>query len=173
MMSIKGLSDVMKDALGSMSPGNFYRAVSLLSETKSNIREELQKITSKQIEEIIKKLEKKEPLTSEDIAYIKLWIVGDAQSYTKMENNFDDWVNEFKRLTEVLKKYEDRECSKEELSDLRGILEDAIRVASDIGNFLEKKERIKKFEEAVRDPNTMDTEIVIKILTEKLRSPLM
>ncbi len=95
---------------------------------------------------------------------MKLWIVGDARSYAKMENNFNDWVNEFKRLKTVLAEYEDKDLSKVQLLNIRGVFEDAARAAADIGNLLEKKERIKKFEEATKSPQGLDREILVDVL---------
>jgi hypothetical protein len=104
---------------------------------------------------------------------MKLWIVGDAQGYLKVENNLDDWIKEFDRLKGVLTEYEAKESLPlEELVDLQGILEDAVRVASDIGNFLEKKERIKAFEEATKDTQSLDREILVMLLKEKRSSKI-
>lgn len=167
---LKDVSLIMKEAQENMVSGEFMRAASFLSENKERVREKIQENTSKEISTIIKKLENGEPLTAEDLDYIKLWIVGDAESYIKLENNFQDWVDEFKRLQGVLDKYEDKELSSEELFRLQGILEDAIRVSADIGNFLEKKERIKKFEEATKDSASLDRQVLIEILRAKLIS---
>ncbi len=168
---IKGISQIMKDAQENMSSGEFFRVANVLSEAKDNVREKMQDVTSDKIRAIIKKLKTVGSITPEEIDCIRLWIVGDAESYTKMENNFNDWINEFNRLKDVLSNYENRELSEEDLTNLQGILEDAIRVAADIGNFLEKQERVKHFDEAVKDSNSLDTEILVKVLEDKLRSP--
>ncbi|OPX28180.1 MAG: hypothetical protein B1H08_06370 [Candidatus Omnitrophica bacterium 4484_171] len=120
---------------------------------------------------LYKSFKKNKPLSQEDINIMKLWIVGDAQSYAKMENNFNDWVNEFKRLKTVLAEYEDKDLSKVQLLNIRGVFEDAARAAADIGNLLEKKERIKKFEEATKSPQGLDREILVDVLEQKIGSP--
>ena len=161
----------MGRAQESMSSEDFLRATVILSENKDSIRERVQEITSKEIKNIIDKLESNKPLSTEDMQCMGLWIVGDAESYTELENNFRDWLDEFKRLGIVLEQCENRELSLNELFKLQGTLEDTIRVAADIGNFLEKKERIKKFQEATKNIANLDKEIIITILTEKLKSP--
>lgn len=170
-MRLEKISVVMENALTRMSEGSFQQAGSILSEYKNNIREELQKKTSSEIQKINEKLNNNSQLTIEDLEMIRVWIVGDADSYTKMENNFQDWLEEFKRLEKVLQNYENKECTKNDLFKLIGILEDAIRVNYDIANFLEKQERIRKFENATKDNIDLNREMLIKILESKLQSP--
>lgn len=33
---------------------------------------------------------------------IERWIIGDAESYTRMENNFQDWLEEYRALISTL-----------------------------------------------------------------------
>jgi hypothetical protein len=162
----------MANARNSMSEEYFQQAANVLSTANNTVREEIQKRTSSEIKKIINNLQSGSPLTTEEIALIKAWVVGDATAYTRMENDFQDWLSEYERLEKSLAAYEDKDCSPEELLMLHGILEDAIRVSYDILNFLEKKERIKKFESAVADGlNEDERDILVKILINKLESP--
>ncbi len=171
MDSLNDLSKIMKEAQENMLSEDFKRTGQVLSDIKSATREQIQKITSGEIKNIIQKLKQDGDLTKEELNIVRLWIVGDADTYTKMENNFPDWLNEFKRLEGVLGKYENKQLSRDELFRLQGILEDALRVAYDIGNFLEKRQRVKKFEEAAKDAASLDREVLVKILKAKLDSP--
>jgi hypothetical protein len=110
-------------------------------------------------------------ISTEELELIKLWIVGDAESYTKMENNFQNWLQEFKRLETVLKEYDNIDCSLNDLFKLHGTLQDAIRISYDIANFLDNKERITKFEKAASNVSNLDTNLLVRILTAKLQSP--
>lgn len=162
----------MANAKETMSEGAFQQAGSALSQAKNIVREEAQKKTSPEIKEILKKLKSDEHLSAGDIVLIKAWIVGDAAGYTKMENNFQDWISEYERLCKSLTIYENKDCSFEELMTLHGILEDATRVSYDIANFLENKERIRKFEAAVGDGiDKGERDALINILIGKLQSP--
>lgn len=161
----------MDDAKEAMSDGAFQQAGTALSDAKNIVREEAQKRTSDDIRKIIKKLRSDERLSSEEITLIKAWITGDATGYTKMENNFQDWLSEYERLRRSLSDYEKKACSPEDLLMLHGILEDAIRITYDIAIFLEKKDRIKKFESVVADGLDQDErQMLVKVLTRKLDS---
>jgi len=171
MSFLDGVSRIMSQAEENMTSGSFLHTAVVLSENKDAAREKIQETTTEDIKNVIRKLKGDESLSQEDIEYMKLWIVGDAQSYTRMENNFNDWISEFKRLKGALKEYENRDLSREEFLNIQGILEDAARVAADIGNFLEKKERIKKFEEATQSPQSLDRNILVEVLEQKIKSP--
>lgn len=165
------VTKTMANAIKMMSEGAFQQAGSALNEARNIVREEAQKKTSSDIKKIINKLQSEEHLSTEEIALIKSWIVGDAALYTKMENNFQDWISEYERLRSALVNYENKDCSYEELMKLHGILEDVILVNYDIANYLEKKDRIKKFELAVGDGlDTGERDVLVKILIGKLQS---
>ncbi len=162
----------MADAQECMTDGAFQRAGSVLNESKNIVREEFQKETSAQIKEIIRKLSGQEPVSDQDMGLIKLWIVGDAEGYTKMENDFQDWLDEYERLRTVLNDYENKECTAEDLLKRHGILQDATRVNYDIANFLEQKNRIQKFESAMSGSLDKDgRNFLARILSDKLNSP--
>ncbi len=165
-------TNAMSNAQEAMSDDAFQQAGSVLSESKNTVREKFQQETSTQINEIIKKLSGRKSISDEEIKLMKIWIVGDAESYIKMENNFQDWLNEYERLRTVLINYENKNCTAEDLLKLHGILEDATRVNYDIVHFLEKKDRIKKFETAVADGlDKGGRDVLAKVLSDKLKSP--
>jgi len=170
-MRLQDVNKVMKNALANMSNDAFQQVGSVLNNNKNEIREVIQKETSTEIKNIIDHLKNKRAISTEELELIKLWIVGDAESYIKMENNFQDWLQEFKRLKMVLKEYDNKECSLNDLFELRGILKDAIRISYDIANFLDNKERIAKFEKAASDISNIDVNVLIGILTAQLQSP--
>jgi hypothetical protein len=170
-MRLQDITKAMEEAQASMSGESFQKIGSLLSLNNDIVREEIQKETSKDIKIIIDKLKKDKPISTEELKLIKLWIVGDADSYIKMENNFEDWLGEFDRLKAVLRKHEDKESSVSDLYKLQGILQDAVRVCYDIALFLESKERISKFENASRKLTDKDKDTLMKVLTGKLQSP--
>lgn len=166
------VTKTMTSAKEKMSDGAFQQAGSAFSKAKNMVREEVQKRTSSEIKKIINKLQSNENISVEETSLIQAWIVGDATGYTKMENNFQDWISEYERLEKLLADYENRELSHEDLLRLHGILEDATRVSYNIANFLEKKDRIKKFESAVGDGlDKNERDILVKVLIGKLQSP--
>jgi hypothetical protein len=170
-MRLEGINKVMENALANLSNDAFQQVGSVLNNNKNDIREAIQKETSKEIKNIIDNLRNKMAISTEELELIKLWIVGDAESYTQMENDFQNWLQEFKRLETVLKEYDNIHCSLNDLFKLHGILQDAIRISYDIANFLDNKERITKFEKAASDVSNLDTNVLVRILTAKLQSP--
>ncbi|MDA3790896.1 MAG: hypothetical protein PF503_20670 [Desulfobacula sp.] len=166
------VSKAMADAREAMSEGAFQQAGGILSNAKNIVREEVQLKTKGEIKKIIDKLQSETTMTNDEIALIKAWIIGDAIGYTKMENNFADWLAEYERLENELIGYENKECSPEELFKFHGVLEDANRVSYDIAYFLENQDRIKKFEAAVGSGlGERERNFLAKTLLGKLNSP--
>lgn len=166
------VTSAMENALSSMTDDAFQGVASVLSESKRAAREQLQKETFSKMKEIISKLAHGKQISAGEIALIELWIIGDAKSYEKEENNFNDWVKEYKRLANVLLGYENKTLSVDDLFQLSGLLEDALRLCFDIANFLEKKSRINNFKLAVSDGlDQGERKILVDVLTGKLNSP--
>ena len=164
--------NMMKDALNNMTEGAFQGAAAALSDSKGAAREELQKETSLRMKEIINKLADNKQISADEIALIKLWIIGDAESYEEEENNFNDWIEDYKRIINILSGYENKTLRAEDLFKLSGLLEDALRTSFDIANFLEKKDRINNFQLAVSDGlDKEERDTLVDVLRGKLRSP--
>jgi hypothetical protein len=158
--------------MNTMTGDAFQQAGNALSTAKNRVREELQEKTSTEMKLIISKLQSSDAMAPQDIDLIKIWIVGDAMGYEKMENNFQDWIAEYKRLETALAQYEIKECSPEELMEFHGILEDATRLSYDLSNYLEKHDRVKKFQAAVAHGiDDKGRNLLLNMLSAKLNSP--
>ena len=168
---LKDLAKSMLHALETPDAEEFNRLSSVFQNRKSAIREKIQAMTSKEVKGIVKKLAGGEDPTKDEMELVKLWIVGDAEAYAKMENNFEDWIAEFKWLESLMEEEASDTEDVQELFRLQGILEDATRLAINIGYYLETKERIRRFEEATADPALMDKDLIVRILKLKLTSP--
>jgi len=169
MYEAQRIKDALRDAFSSKTSDSFTNAATVLSRFKADVREELQRVTSDDMNRILEKIEKQKPLDTHEIDTLRLWIIGDAEGYVAMENNFKDWLNEFERLKGSIEKHLHDDNSPDQLIRLHGLLEDAIRVAADLSNFLEKKERVEKFEKAAYDQNP-DFSFLADLLSTKLRS---
>lgn len=173
-MDMSGLTPAMGSARAAMTADAFQTAAHAMGRRRTAIRERLQDITSEQILEVLQRLAAGDHPSEEDLDVVRLWIVGDADSYLRQENNFDDWLDEFDRLREVVARYEGVDCGESELLELKGILEDAVRVAHDIANYLEKRERVEQFEAAVAERHSWDSaarETLLRILRGKVERP--
>ncbi|MFC1646563.1 hypothetical protein ACFL2Y_05255 [Candidatus Omnitrophota bacterium] len=146
--------------------------VSSFSNLEGNLREYIQEITKKQILAIINKLRRNESLSEDELKYVELWVVGDAEYYTKLENNFKDWIDEFNRIINEVKKITGKESALdlEVCSRLRALSKDAVRNISDIDYFIEQRERIAKFKKSITKIGEEERETLIEILVGKLNS---
>ncbi|MBM4286273.1 MAG: hypothetical protein FJ128_13670 [Deltaproteobacteria bacterium] len=163
----------MAKALSGGRAEDFEGLSSDLAEARQQVRELLQKMTARPIRQVVDKLEQNEPLSAEEKHLLRLWMVGDAESYAKAQNDYRAWLEEFRRLTRVVQGRAGSTGSVEDLLALQGILEDANRLAADLRHYLEEKERIARFDAAVENLSPDDCEILVNILKGKLESPLM
>ncbi len=150
--------------------GSYERIAGVFDEFERTLREHIQETTEDRISEIINKLRTDDPMSSEDVEYIKLWVVGDADYYTKLENNFGDWVKELERLRNEIIRINDPQPDLPTCSKLRAILQDGLRLIPDIIFFLEQKERVDHFNQATVKLDREERDLLIKVLNNKLSS---
>jgi len=161
----------MASARQVLSDAAFRQAGGLIKEHKDEVREQIQMRTAPQIAAIISKLHADEDITAQDIALIRVWIVGDAESYLNVENDFENWLAEHDRLREILARFTEKsEVEFAELLEIQGVLEDAARVSLEIANYLEMRERVMHFDQIVREPERINKAILATILTRKLEN---
>jgi hypothetical protein len=173
MQFFQGISRSMKSVAGSGASEDFSRVGSELVQLKAKVREEIQSTTAEEITKILKKLENAEPLSPPEKDLVALWVVGDAEGYTKMEDDFGEWQDEFRRLSGVLESYEGQTPSAQTLVEMHGVLEDAVRVTADISHFLEKKERVERFHSAINNLTPDDAKFLASMIKSMLNSPDM
>ena len=165
----QGISRIMEVSEKS-SADDLDRAGAALATAKNQIREAIQDLTGPQMEAIIKKLENGEPLTQEEKDYVRSWIIGDAEGYTRVENHLQAWLQEFRALQNAVKTYEGQEVTVQNLLNLHAVLEAVVRVAANIEGFLEKKERIERFEKAIQEIDREGAPFIVNILKGQLQS---
>jgi hypothetical protein len=173
MEYLKGMSQVMKQAQAGNNADQYSFAATQLVLAKNQVREAIEQATADDVAPIIAKLENNQPLTEAEKQTVRLWVVGDAEGYVKMENNFPDWLVEYQRLMDAVADYEGRPGSVQELVEVHGVLEDAIKVADTLAHFLDDKERVDRFEKAITQLNAEDGKFIAGILKSMLASPDM
>ena len=173
MESLSGIGRVFSEAASYASADKYSEAGIALVKARNAIREEMQEMTAAAMKPIIAKLHKNQPLSLEEKDLIRLWIVGDAAGFTKKESDFREWLAEFNRLGEAIRNVNQMPASLPEMLDLHGNLEEAVRLAGDIQFFLEEKERVGRFEQAIQNLSAADADLLAGILQEKLNSPEM
>lgn len=141
-----------------------------LQEVEGGLREHIQAVTEDQIHVVIAKLKRKDVLNESDMGYLKLWIVGDAEHYHTLENNYQDWLKELDRLVAEVDKSAPDELNFETAARLRALIFDAVRVLGDIQYFLKQKERVENFTAATAEIDPEERDMLIKLLQGKLKS---
>ncbi|CAB1085375.1 hypothetical protein D1AOALGA4SA_12863 [Olavius algarvensis Delta 1 endosymbiont] len=143
-----------KSADENTEEGYFNKVTALLVPLGEHLREQMQAETSGKISQIIEKLKKDREITESDLMLVRLWILGDAASYVQMENDYQNWLEEFNRLFGVIEDLELQTLSMENMYKLQGTVRDAIRVIGDIVFFIQQKDRINRYEYATQNLNS-------------------
>ena len=101
-------------------------------------------------------------------------MVGDAKYYTKIENNFEDWINECKRLSDALKKYSSESSIESETSlfTLNALLVDLRFTLSDVIRYINYSDRVKRFTDTSlsSDISRDDKKILADLIERQLYS---
>jgi len=166
-----GMSQAMKQAQADNTSESYSYVATQLVQSKNAIRQAIEQATAEAIAAIIGKLEKNQPLDEAEKQTVKLWVVGDAEGYVKMENNFQDWLEEYRRLLDIIAAWEGKTGSVQELVEVHGVLEDAIKVADAVAHYLEDRERVARFESAMSTLNAEDNKFIAGMLKSMLASP--
>ena len=164
------LNEDYQSAIQSNNGDGYSRLSTILGELESVVREYIQDITEDQIKNIIEKLKNGDDISIEDKDFIRLWIVGDADYYTKLENNFEDWKKELDRLMGEINHYQIDNPDVETASKLRGLFRDASRVIADIFYFTQQRERIERFQASTDEIDQTERAILIRLLEQKIKS---
>ena len=160
------------DETAARDTGEAYSRLSTIFEgLDSMFREHLQAMTLDEIKLVIRKLQGADALTEAELARVRLWIVGDAENYTRLENNVADWKAELARLVEEISRLATGNPDVETCSRLRGLLRDGVRVISDLMFFTQQKDRLQKFNEASQNLDAVDRQFLVRLLEQKIKSP--
>jgi hypothetical protein len=171
MEYLKGMSQAMKQAQADNTSESYGYVATELVKSKNGIRQAIEQATAGDVAAIIGKLENNQPLNQAEKEMVKLWVVGDAEGYVKMENNFQDWLQEYRRLMDDIAAWEGKTGSVQELVDVHGLLEDAIKVADAVAHYLEDRERVARCETALSNLNAEDNKFIAGMLKSMLASP--
>jgi hypothetical protein len=167
--TILSLKDAAGSALQNQSAEDFEAFERYLSEVEGYVREVQQSLWAAEARGTIRRLEKGDPLNDADEKLLRAFLVSDAQAYLRHENSFGGWVKELERLiadlsTRVVA------ADRESISDLRGVLKDAIRLVPDIRNYLEEQRRVEKCEQALKHMDAGSRTLLLSLLKDQLRS---
>ena len=148
----------------------YMRLATIVDELSVVFREQIQEMTQDDIKVIINKLKEGQEISTADKDKIRLWMVGDAEYYIKMQNNFGDWEKELDRIMSDIPKYKIDNPDTNSLSQLAAVLRDASEVLGDIYYYLQEKERVENFAEAIEDLDNDERSTLVRLLEQKMRS---
>ncbi len=168
MSILENILRIMENAQDNMLSDDFMRLSGILRTNKAAVRERIHEMTSEEMSHVIWKFNINEPLSPQEMDLVKLWIVGADETYTEMENRFQKWAEELKLLAKELKPFDSDDLTVRDYFRLQGVLDDAIRISANIGNFLELKERTERFHRLAQNMSPTDKELLTKILKMKL-----
>ena len=167
---IAKLNEDYQVAMKRDTPESYSRLSTIFEDLGAYLREQIQQMTRADITKVIDKLKNGLTITPQDKEQIKLWIVGDADYYVKMENNFQDWKNELERLMGAINKCEGATEDVKTALKLRALLRDGARVLSNIFYFVEQRQRVAAFNDSSDEIDAQERAILIRILEQKINS---
>jgi hypothetical protein len=148
---ITRLNAKINESLTKLNTPMLQEAQMLIDDLRDFLREKGQEILRPSAERLITTLRSSAPLTKEDIDTLEKWFVGDVEYYTKLENNFNDWLTEVRRLTTVMNTYSKYSTGEEIkiINMARATLIDLKQTMNDIQRYVEARERVEKFKKSM------------------------
>jgi hypothetical protein len=141
-----------------------------LARLDNELREQIQAATAAQVTLLIDSLKADGPVGSAELELVRLWLVGDAEYYVKMENDLPAWVTELGRLLGVLRELHTETMTLSTMSRMEATIRDALRVSGDIVFYRQQEERIRAFQNATKSLTREDKRTLAGILAQKLTS---
>ena len=168
--AIENLNETAEATLAGESAEQFADFERYVNEVDTFARELQQSMWASDARATIRRLESGEPLGETDREVIRAFLISDADSYLKHENNVPDWCHELKRLMKELVRRVNL-VDRQTIGDFRGVLKDAARLVPDLRNYFEERERITKFEHAMQSLDTPSRAMLARLMKEQLASP--
>lgn len=168
--TVDDLHTLMKSAISAGTPEGYETLEQHVNRFESALRELEQSQSKVEVEKAVKSLSSGRALSAGEQAVVREMIVGDAESYLRMENNFKDWQAELQRLQGEMARLA-RSPNPGAVRELRGVVKDAVRLMPNIRSHAEEKRRIGQFDAAFAQLDDGNRELLVQLLREKLSSP--
>lgn len=105
--NLESITEKLDETLKKFDAKELGEAMMPIDDLMNSIQNMVNEKLRNPAERLLTKLKQDEDLTPEDIEIIKKWLVGDSESYTRIENNLIDWVAECKRILKILDYYKE------------------------------------------------------------------
>jgi hypothetical protein len=143
-----------------------------LAKLTDSLREAFQASVAIPARAVIQKLKTGGALTPADRDLVESLVVGDAEAYMELEQDFQVWVATLAAAVKAVGDLGGNLRGKALLQALAKV-EEAKRMLANVRNFLEERARIAKFRATTSKPlDETQAAILAQILEEKLESPL-
>jgi hypothetical protein len=130
-------------------------------------RETFQALVEKQYTDLVLKLESGDALTGEEKQVLKLLVVGAAEYYLKEEEQVDEWRAELDRLMGEMERLKSENLlTVDAILELQALCKDARRVLPDLVYYFTERQRVERFQEAMRGP--LDP-VAARVLADTIR----
>lgn len=164
---VEAIQQLGAQALKTESADDFDRFEKRLNTLRTAVRETQQAMWASEAEAAILRLESGEPLTDADCEVIRTFLISDAEHYLAVENNYQDWTNELKRLTNDISRRA-LNLDRAAIGELSGVLKDMVRLVPDIRNYLEEQQRVEKFNVAMHTFDDAARATLARVMREQL-----
>ena len=136
----------LKEVLNDFDSKEIENAMEPIDGLMQDIQKTVDNKLRKPAEKLVQRLKQDEDLTPKDIETIIKWLVGDSESYTRIENNLIDWVAECKRLLSVLEHYKIEKIQDDEnkLLALGALLTDLKHTLIDVKRYSKAMNEVDK-----------------------------
>jgi exonuclease VII small subunit len=165
--TVRHLHEASSSAIQRRSTTAFFEFERQLSELDAYVRELQQAMWYEPARVAIRHLTSGDPLTDGDLEVIRTLLVSDAERYLQRENNFEDWLRELDRLLNDIEQRV-RTLDRVSIADLRGVIKDAVRVVPSIRNFLDERQRVERFDVAVKSLDEKSRKLLADVLREHM-----
>jgi len=106
---------------------------------------------------LLAKLEKGTALTADEVSALRRLIVGDADRYLKYDDDFARAKAELHKILDEIQRLQSRPLDADAMMHLGVICREACSLLVPTIYYLTQRERIRRFEDAMRGPLTHDT----------------
>jgi hypothetical protein len=105
---------------------------------------------------LLAKLQKGASLTADELKALRSLIVGDADQYLKYDDDFEEAKTQLTKVLDEIRGLSSPDPNLEVLTHLRVLCREASSALGPVMQYLEQKERVRKFEEHTNDPLSPD-----------------
>ncbi|MCK6624411.1 MAG: cytochrome P450 [Anaerolineae bacterium] len=144
-------------------------AIAQVSQLDAQARETLQARLNEHLWPVVAKLENGDSLAAAEQDMLQTLLVGDAKSYVKNEDRVDTWKSEIERLVEEIRRLQATDLNElSSLTRLQALCREVMRILPDLVFFYEEKERVHRFDEAMRGAIDRDTRRTLANLIKEM-----